>query len=80
MTTEVADAEAEQLKTVFSKARHVRDAHCSVVPPEVHDGIMAIRTASAASSSKLQHETKAISSVRTTLQQSQERAVRLRQS
>ncbi|GAA0176469.1 hypothetical protein LIER_29454 [Lithospermum erythrorhizon] len=69
----------EELTAVFSKARHVRDAQCSVVLPEVHDRLAAIRTASAESSSKLHHEIEAISNVHTTLQQFEERAARLRQ-
>ncbi|GAA0140283.1 hypothetical protein LIER_01663 [Lithospermum erythrorhizon] len=51
------------VKAVFSKARHVRDARCGVVPPEVHDRLTAILTSLVELSSKLQHETEAIGSV-----------------
>ncbi|GAA0173338.1 hypothetical protein LIER_26976 [Lithospermum erythrorhizon] len=39
-------SQGKDLKVVFSKARHVRDAWCGVILPEVHDKIMAIQTAS----------------------------------
>ncbi|GAA0175304.1 hypothetical protein LIER_28499 [Lithospermum erythrorhizon] len=71
--------QGKELKVVFSAARDVRDAQCSVVPSEVRDRLTSIRTASGESSSKLQHETEASGSVRTSLQQTEEGAIRLRQ-
>ncbi|GAA0174582.1 hypothetical protein LIER_41741 [Lithospermum erythrorhizon] len=53
----------DELRASFSKARHVREAQCSVVPPEVHDRLVAVRRALVESYSKLQHETKAIGRV-----------------
>ncbi|GAA0180981.1 hypothetical protein LIER_30183 [Lithospermum erythrorhizon] len=61
-------SQGEELKLFSSKARHVRDARHGVVPPMVHDKVMAIWAASTASSSKLQHEMEATGSIRTTLQ------------
>ncbi|GAA0160165.1 hypothetical protein LIER_16781 [Lithospermum erythrorhizon] len=61
-------SQGEKPKAVFSKARLVVDARCSVVPPEVHDRFIAIQIASVESSSKLQHKTEAIGSVCITLQ------------
>ncbi|GAA0139195.1 hypothetical protein LIER_00793 [Lithospermum erythrorhizon] len=57
-------SQGEGLKAIFSASCGVRDAQCSVVPSEVHDRLTAIQTASGESSSKLQHETEAIGSVR----------------
>ncbi|GAA0170583.1 hypothetical protein LIER_24811 [Lithospermum erythrorhizon] len=71
-------SQGEELKAIFSKARHVREAQCSVVPPGVHDRLAVVMTTSTESSSKLHHETKAIGSVRTSLQQYKDRAARLR--
>ncbi|GAA0160227.1 hypothetical protein LIER_16828 [Lithospermum erythrorhizon] len=71
-------SQGEELKVVFSAARDIRGARCSVIPSEVHDRLTAIQTALAESSSKLKHKTKAIGSVRTTLQQSEEKVARLR--
>ncbi|GAA0169928.1 hypothetical protein LIER_24306 [Lithospermum erythrorhizon] len=72
-------SQGEGLKAIFSAARDVRDAQCSVVPSEVHDRFTAIEIASGESSSKLQHETEAIGSVRTTLHQFEKKDARLRQ-
>ncbi|GAA0165871.1 hypothetical protein LIER_21161 [Lithospermum erythrorhizon] len=72
-------SQVEELKAVFSKALYIRDAPCNIVLPKAYDRLAAVRTDSAESSSKLQHETKALDSVRNTLQQSEERAACLRQ-
>ncbi|GAA0185764.1 hypothetical protein LIER_33052 [Lithospermum erythrorhizon] len=53
-------SEHEELKAVFSKARHVREAQFKVILLEVHDRIAAVWTTLAEFSSKLHHETKAI--------------------
>ncbi|GAA0158627.1 hypothetical protein LIER_15598 [Lithospermum erythrorhizon] len=71
--------QGEELKAVFSAPRDVRDAQCSVIPSEVHDRLPTIRAASTESYSKLEHEMEAIGSIRTSLQQSEERAIRFRQ-
>ncbi|GAA0155884.1 hypothetical protein LIER_13507 [Lithospermum erythrorhizon] len=60
-------------------ARDIRDTQHSIIPSNVHDRLTTIQTASTESSSKLQHETKAIGSICTTLQHSKEKVARLRQ-
>ncbi|GAA0174860.1 hypothetical protein LIER_41804 [Lithospermum erythrorhizon] len=79
--TSIPGSQGDGAQTELGTLRSLRivDARCAVVPTKVHDRLTAIQTASAESSSKLQHETKAIGSVRTTLQQSEEKVVRLRQ-